>query len=53
MAATYLSRDEARALAERALSFSNAEQARINVSSGSEGNEPSRSSTWSDASDTT
>lgn len=38
MAATYLSRDEARALAERALSFSTAEQARVNISSGSEGN---------------
>lgn len=38
MAAHYLSRDEARALAERALSFSSAEQARVNISSGSEGN---------------
>lgn len=38
MAARYLSRDEARTLAERALSFSSAEQARININSGSEGN---------------
>jgi predicted Zn-dependent protease len=38
MAARYLSRDEARALAERALSFSSAEQARVNINSGSEGN---------------
>ena len=38
MAARYLSRDEARALAERALSFSSAEQARVNIQSGSEGN---------------
>jgi predicted Zn-dependent protease len=38
MAALYQSRDEARALAERALGFSSAEQARVNISSGSEGN---------------
>ena len=38
MAAIYLSRDEARALAERVLSFSRAEQARVNIQSGSEGN---------------
>jgi predicted Zn-dependent protease len=38
MAAKYLSRDEAKALADRILSFSGAEQARVNISSGSEGN---------------
>jgi predicted Zn-dependent protease len=36
--AQYLSRDEARALAERVLSFSRADQARVNIASGSEGN---------------
>src|SRR5690606_14253629 len=38
MAAQYLSRDEAKALAERILAMSRAEQARVNISSGSEGN---------------
>ncbi len=38
MAARYFSRDEARTLAERALSISTAEQARVNLDSGSEGN---------------
>ncbi len=36
--ARYLSRDEARRLAERVLSFSRADEARVNISSGSEGN---------------
>jgi predicted Zn-dependent protease len=38
MAAQYLSRDEARAIADKALSFSQAEQARVNISSGTDGN---------------
>jgi predicted Zn-dependent protease len=38
MAARYLSRDEAKALTDRILSFSRAEQARVVVTSGSEGN---------------
>jgi predicted Zn-dependent protease len=38
MAAQYLSKEEAKALAERALSFSKAEQARVNINSGSQGN---------------
>jgi predicted Zn-dependent protease len=38
MAAQYFSREEARALASRVLGFSTAEQARVNISSGEEGN---------------
>ncbi|MGH7504181.1 MAG: TldD/PmbA family protein [Longimicrobiales bacterium] len=38
MPARYLSREEAKALADRVLSFSQAEQARVNISSGSDGN---------------
>jgi predicted Zn-dependent protease len=38
MAAQYLSRDEAKSLADRALGFSQADQARVNVSSSTEGN---------------
>lgn len=38
MPAEYLSRDEAHALAERALSFSSAEQARVTINSSSAGN---------------
>ncbi|HSH44211.1 MAG TPA: TldD/PmbA family protein [Longimicrobiales bacterium] len=36
--ARYFTRDEARALAEKALSFSSADEARVNISSGEEGN---------------
>jgi predicted Zn-dependent protease len=36
--ANYLSREEARALADRVLSFSRADQARVNISSGEDGN---------------
>ena len=34
----FLTRDEARALAERVLAFSTADEARVNISSGQEGN---------------
>ena len=52
----YLSRDEARALAERTLGFSRAEQARVSIESGDTGNTrfaANQMSTAGDVSNTT